>query len=89
MVCSPDTPGSQWVRREIDYFRKLGRGDHILALLVEGEPAEAFPPELLHAFGGDVEPIAADVRHRHDERQAATERRAFLRIAAGLSGRGL
>ena len=88
VVCSPDTPGSQWVRREIEFFRKLGRGDHILALLVDGEPAQSFPPELLHAFGGDIEPIAADVRPRHDERAAATERRALLRIAAGLLGVG-
>ncbi len=93
VVCSKDTPKSQWVRREIEFFRKLGRADRILALLVDGEPAESFPPELLHVFGGSAgeierEPIAADVRPRRDERKPVTERRALLRIAAGLLGVG-
>lgn len=92
VVCSRDTPKSQWVRREIQYFRKLGRSDRILVLLVDGEPNEAFPPELLHAAGSegepDMEPIAADVRPRSDEPRHATEHRAFLRIAAGLLGVG-
>jgi YD repeat-containing protein len=83
VVCSRDTPASKWVRKEIAFFRALGRGDRILALLVDGEPEDAFPPELLQA---DDEPIAADVRPRKDETRSATERRAFLRIAAGLLG---
>jgi WD40 repeat protein len=99
VVCSRDTPQSKWVRREIEFFRSLGRGNRILALLVDGEPEQAFPPELLHvpreriAPDGtktvelvDAEPIAADVRQRRDERKGTTERRAFLRIAAGLLG---
>ncbi len=36
-----------------------------------------------------MEPIAADVRPRSDERRHVTERRALLRIAAGLLGVGL
>jgi YD repeat-containing protein len=99
VICSPDTPQSKWVSREIEFFRSIGRGDHILALLVEGEPHKSFPPELLRvarertlADGttamewSDAEPIAADVRPRDDERRSTTERRAFLRIAAGLLG---
>ncbi|HEX4303034.1 MAG TPA: toll/interleukin-1 receptor domain-containing protein [Rhizomicrobium sp.] len=99
VVCSPDTPASRWVRQEIKYFRSIGRSDHILALLVEGEPAQSFPPELLHILRErvgadgetivetvDEEPIAADVRARPDERASAIEHRALLRIAAGLMG---
>ncbi|HEX4293798.1 MAG TPA: toll/interleukin-1 receptor domain-containing protein, partial [Rhizomicrobium sp.] len=99
VVCSPDTPKSKWVHKEIEFFRSLGRGDRILALLVEGEPGESFPPDLLRvpvettrADGSretewiEHEPIASDVRPRRDERRSATERRAFLRIAAGLLG---
>lgn len=99
VVCSPDTPSSRWVAREISFFRALGRGHRILALLVEGEPHESFPHELLHVpqpgkspDGTETiewvesEPIAADVRPRKDERKSTTERRAFLRIAAGLLG---
>ena len=99
VVCSPLTPASRWVRREIEIFRQLGRGDRILALLVEGEPHDSFPPELLHVtekrIGADgvetetlvdAEPIAADLRPRRDEKRNATQRRALLRIAAGLLG---
>lgn len=99
VVCSPDTPQSKWVRHEIEFFRSIGRGNRIFALLVAGEPSEAFPQELLRmpeertAPDGtksiewvDAEPIAADVRPRADERASATERRAFMRIAAGLLG---
>lgn len=99
VVCSRDTPKSKWVGKEINFFRALGRGHRILALLVDGEPSEAFPEELLRVpreqVGADgvktiqlveEEPIAADVRPRGDERRQETERRAFLRIAAGLLG---
>jgi len=101
VVCSPETPSSLWVRREIDYFQSAGRGGRILALLVEGEPEQSFPPELLSvertrigADGGQIveriacEPIAADVRPRSGERRFVTERRALLRVAAGLLGVG-
>jgi WD40 repeat protein len=101
VVCSPDTPQSKWVQKEIDYFRSFGRGSRIFALLIDGEPEQSFPSNLLHipmertAPSGsrmaelvDAEPIAADVRPRHDERKSVTERRAFLRIVAGLLGVG-
>ncbi len=97
VICSPDTPASQWVRREITYFQEQGRGDHILPLLVEGEPSDSFPPELRFAerevtdadgnaskVREEIEPLAADVRARTDEPKKATEHRALIRIAAGL-----
>jgi len=99
VVCSPATPASKWVRKEIDFFRELGRGDRILALLIEGEPGESFPENLRHVpherimpDGSklvelvDSEPIASDVRDRPGETRKELERRAFLRIAAGLLG---
>lgn len=43
VVCSPRAVQSQWVNREIEYFRQLGRDKQILALLIEGEPASSFP----------------------------------------------
>jgi hypothetical protein len=99
VVCSPDTPGSRWVRREIELFQEMGKGDRIFPLLIAGEPEESFPPELRRRriwrdlpdgsreeASEEVEPIAADVRPRKDERQARTERRALLRLAAALLG---
>src|ERR1700730_1799165 len=47
VVCSAFTPRSKWVEREIEMFNELGRGDQVLALLTEGEPADSFPAGLL------------------------------------------
>lgn len=43
VVCSPRTPESYWVQKEIETFIGLHGREHILAILVEGEPQEAFP----------------------------------------------
>jgi len=59
VVCSPRTPASRWVGQELRRFRELGRHDRILALLVEGEPDEAFPRalrEIRREDGGVVMP---------------------------------
>lgn len=46
VICSPRTPGSTWVNREVETFRDAGRGDRVLAFLVDGEPDASFPPAL-------------------------------------------
>jgi YD repeat-containing protein len=97
VVCSPETPKSRWVGHEIAFFRSLGRGDRILALLIDGTPEESFPKELVRFEREralpdgtstvewiDEEPLAADVRPRSDEPRRVTERRAFMRIASAL-----
>jgi WD40 repeat protein len=97
VICSPNTPISQWVRQEIQFFQQLGRGDRIIPLLVEGEPEDSFPPELLQIqktrtsadgaleeYTEQIEPLAADVRSRVDEKPKATQHRALVRIAAAL-----
>nr|MBQ6241908.1 TIR domain-containing protein [Lachnospiraceae bacterium] len=65
-VCSPRYLESRWCMTELDYFIELGRRDHILAILVEGEPDESFPLQLRTAvINGEtveVEPLAGDVR---------------------------
>ena len=99
VVCSPDTPRSKWVRREITLFQEMGKGDRIIPLLVAGEPDQSFPPELLRrraertlpdgrtgTYWEEFEPIAADVRPRKDESNAKTFRRAKLRLAAAILG---
>jgi hypothetical protein len=94
VICSSKTPHSPWVIKEIQFFRRLGRDAHILALLVEGEPADAFPRPLCEASiegastGGEsrVEPLAADVRPVATECRRTRRRRALLRIASRLLG---
>ncbi len=79
VVCSPAARTSTWVDREIEDFAKLGRADRIFALLVDREPDEAFPQQLIAACG---DPLAADVRAG----TAAAKRAALLRLVAGIFG---
>src|SRR5882724_7860007 len=46
VICSPRTPASRWVNKEVQRFREMGRHDRILALLIEGDPRESFPRAL-------------------------------------------
>jgi hypothetical protein len=46
VVCSPRAVESKWVNAEVEEFRRLGRHDRILALLIEGEPRASFPKAL-------------------------------------------
>ena len=91
VVCTPKTPESLWVMREVETFASLHGRDHIIVALAEGEPEESFPPLLLHRYrtasDGTVqlveeEPIAADFR--------ASQQKKFkdeaLRVAAALFG---
>ena len=64
VICTPETPKSMWVRREIEYFREHHDGSHILAVLADGTPEESFPDLLTHQYNSDegsvreVEPLA-------------------------------
>ncbi len=86
VVCSPAAAASPWVAREIETFRALHPGRPILAALIAGDPADAFP-EPLRLPGSDgrpVEPLAADFRPGLDG-----ERHALLKLVAGVTGIGL
>ena len=91
VVCTPKTPESLWVMREVETFASLHGRDRIIVALAGGEPEESFPPLLLHRYrtapDGTVqlveeEPIAADFR--------ASQQKKFkdeaLRVAAALFG---
>jgi WD40 repeat protein len=87
VVCSPRCrESSEWVNEEIRYFRSIGRGDRIFALLVEGTPESAFPS----AFGEpgpegrSVEPVAADVRPDAGASKSSRLRLARAMLMAGL-----
>ena len=46
VVCSTDTPFSEWVDREVVVFIERGRAGHIYPLLINGDPETSFPPSL-------------------------------------------
>jgi TIR domain len=79
VVCSPRTPESRWVNEEVKRFQGLGRADRLLALLIEGEPGQSFPPALSH-----LEPLAADVRPIAGESRRASRKTALLKLMAGI-----
>ncbi|MEO1001023.1 MAG: toll/interleukin-1 receptor domain-containing protein, partial [Pseudomonadota bacterium] len=95
VVCSPGTPHSPWVRAEITHFQHWGREDRILALLVEGNPDEAYPPELrrmrMVGEGPDatmevMEPAGASVTEVQDKIEEELKALARDRFAAAILG---
>lgn len=65
VICSPDAARSRWVNEEILSYKRMGRGDRILALIIGGEPNasdkpdhaadECFPAALRFKVGPDGE----------------------------------
>ncbi|MBR5641314.1 MAG: TIR domain-containing protein [Firmicutes bacterium] len=90
VICSPRYLESKWCNAELDYFIELGKRDHILAVLAEGEPDEAFPPQLrfIEVDGRQVElePLAADVRAATTAESLKKLKNEKLRILAPMLG---
>ena len=60
IVCSTDTPSSEWVDREVATFIELGRAEHIYPLLISGDPERSFPASLKKV--PDLEGRIMDIR---------------------------
>lgn len=97
VVCSPRTPQSEWINREVQVFRELGRSQKILASLIEGEPSTSFPSSLysirrqtgLGSVGSvdhSVEPLAADFRLLNGMGKSSTWRIAKLKLLSTILG---
>lgn len=93
VICSRSSARSLWVNKEIEFFKQLGRSQHVHCLIVDGSPvagseADCFPPALRQFYDDrgtpqelSVEPIAADVRSEADGRSLA-----LLKLIAALLG---
>ena len=99
VICSPAAAASRWVNEEIRFFRRLGRGQRIYCLIVDGTPGgdgpgadrslDCFPQALTEPLdAGDhdapADHAAADVRPGGDGKQGAK-----LKVIAGMLGVGL
>lgn len=97
VICSPRILESAWCRLEISTFIKLHGRDHVLAVLVEGEPDEAIPEELLYeevttynALGVPettkkrVEPLACDIRDKSTKNMIKKLESQKLRLLAKM-----
>ncbi|RDC58952.1 Non-specific serine/threonine protein kinase [Alteripontixanthobacter maritimus] len=81
VLCSPDAAASPWVTREIELFRELHPDRPILAAILRGEPADAFPGPLTQ---NGNEPLAADLRPV--KAGGDGPRLGFLKVVAGVAG---
>ena len=87
VVCSPYTPESAWVAKEIETFISMHDRSHVLAILIEGEPDESFPKQLvIDDNGNPVEPLAADVRGETKQERNKKFNTELLRLAAPILG---
>ncbi len=87
VICSPNTPESDWVLKEIETFIELHDREHILAVMIDGEPSESFPtPLLTDDEGKSVEPLAADIRGKDARERNSKFKTEFLRLAAPIIG---
>lgn len=86
MICSPDTPSSPWVKKEIEQFLKFHDRSRILAVLTGGDPETSFPTQLMGA-GEEEQVLAADAR---GDTLPAVKRKlrgdALLKLAAPMLG---
>ena len=67
VICSPRLNKSLWCKKEIETFKKIRGRKNIFCVLIEGEPSDSFPEEVLYDDDGKtmVEPLAADVRGKN------------------------
>ncbi len=92
VLCSPNAVRSRWVNEEVVAFKRMGRADRVICVLVGGDPSEpedTFPRACLFEVDANgnldetapLEPLAADLRKTGDG-----QRRAMLRVVARILG---
>lgn len=99
VICSPRLPESKWCLKEIETFIGMHGRDHILAVLIEGEPEDSFPEILryderqvtdedgnTHTIKVEVEPLAADVRGKDNAEVLKQIKNELMRIVAPMLG---
>ena len=96
VICSPRLKDSLWCKKEIETFKKLRGRKNIFCVLIEGEPADSFPEEVLFdevevTKNGKkkkekrpVEPLAADVRGITKQDVLNRIKEEKLRLAAAM-----
>lgn len=99
LVYSKKTKESRWCMEELRYFRSLhgNTNQNILPLLIDGEPDEVFPEEILwesrrvqnqqgewEDVQFKVEPLAADIRGKNRREIFRKLKTEYLRIQAPI-----
>ena len=86
VVCSPDTPLSEWVDREVVVFIERGRANHVYPLLIDGDPQTSFPPSLKKIPG--IEERTLDIRTPGNpvRKMLAKAETELLKVIADVAG---
>ena len=85
VICSPRLNESLWCKKEIETFKKLRGRKNIFCVLIEGEPKDSFPDEVLHDENGNlIEPLAADVRGKNKKEVLKKLKDEKLRLIAPM-----
>ena len=92
VICSPRLKDSLWCKKEIQTFKKLRGRKNIFCVLIEGEPDESFPEDVLFEEVEEkgkkvkkpVEPLAADVRGTTKKEVLKKIHEEKLRLAAAM-----
>ena len=86
VICSTDTPHSEWVDREVETFIQLGRAEHIYPVLITGDPAVSFPPSL--RLVPDIGDRVIDLRSDGNSVKAMMEKAktGLLKVIADIFG---
>ena len=99
VVCTPRLRLSEWCMKEIETFLKISDRDHILLVLAEGEPDEAFPEIMMYedvektSSDGQIftirekrEPLAGDCRGTTNKKRREALKNTVLRLCAVMFG---
>ena len=88
VICSPRLKDSMWCKKEIETFKKIRGRKNIFCVLIEGEPSDSFPEEVLVDDDGKtlVEPLAADVRGETKKEVLSKIKSEKLRLIAPMYG---
>ena len=97
VICSKRLKDSIWCLREIETFIKIHGRNKVLAVLVDGEPDDAFPKilreEVIEQVNDDgtttqninyIEPLAADVRGSNSKEISKKIKEEVIRLASPL-----
>lgn len=97
VICSPRLRESLWCRKEIETFIGMHGRRNVFAVLIQGEPEESFPEELLYeeetvqnpdgttgTVRRQLEPLAADIRGKTKREMLKALKTEKLRLMAPM-----
>ena len=83
VICSPEYLKSVWCSKELETFLLHNDKKHVLLVLADGEPDEAFPPVM---YSDGTEPLAADCRGKNARERKRLADTAATRLIASILG---